>query len=488
MAAMPSSSPPILYDLIVIGGGVVGLACLRAATLEGWTCALVEAEPDLLSHASGRNSGVVCTGADAAPGSLERALIRDSVSQFRAYCRDHNVPIRPCGSLVCRWPWDSDGEGSGDNDNDCQRNNNSLDRVLDESHDAGDTHAKMLTGEQVLREYECNLASTCCGAVHVPGEVVVDPWLYSVSLAAHAVENGAAIYTDFPVDLDCLTFCDGIWTVRRGEQDVKTRSSSSSVCHRHPDCNVGQGTTVRELRGVAIVNAAGIWADLVESSIHGTCEWTAKPRRGQYRIYKADEKTRITHPIQPIPTQRTKGIFVFSTMYNHLVVGPTALDQSSRTDCTIDPLVAQELDRTIQRIIPQLDPGAAFVGEYVGVRPGTDRRDYQIHLVPHKHWVAVAGIRSTGLTASLGIGNYVKRLLCCVLTAPPKGPPKIRTTPMPPIEELVADYHREDPDNDRSDDKPPGGHVHIHGRRYRVTHPLTKLGLESLGRAKLSPG
>jgi glycerol-3-phosphate dehydrogenase len=42
-----------LYDLIVIGGGVVGLACLRAATLEGWNCCLVEAESDLLSHASG---------------------------------------------------------------------------------------------------------------------------------------------------------------------------------------------------------------------------------------------------------------------------------------------------------------------------------------------------------------------------------------------------------------------------------------------------
>jgi glycerol-3-phosphate dehydrogenase len=51
-----------VYDLLVVGGGVVGLAVLRAATLEGWKCALVEQEPDLLSWASGSNSGIACTG------------------------------------------------------------------------------------------------------------------------------------------------------------------------------------------------------------------------------------------------------------------------------------------------------------------------------------------------------------------------------------------------------------------------------------------
>jgi glycerol-3-phosphate dehydrogenase len=179
------------------------------------------------------------------------------------------------------------------------------------------------------------------------------------------------------------------------------------------------------------------------------------------------------------------------------VVGPTALDQSSRTDCRIDPEVAKELDTTIQRIIPQLvDPKAALVGGYVGIRPGTDQRDYQIHLVPNKQWVAVAGIRSTGLTASLGIGHYVTRLLQSVLSTPTeKGPSKrIQTTPMPSIEELARQYQREDhhnacrrDDDDHDDDTVlQGGYVNIHGRQYRVTHPLTRFGLESLVKNKLS--
>jgi glycerol-3-phosphate dehydrogenase len=50
-----------VYDLVVVGGGIVGLAILRAATLEGWRCALIERESDLLSWASGSNSGIICT-------------------------------------------------------------------------------------------------------------------------------------------------------------------------------------------------------------------------------------------------------------------------------------------------------------------------------------------------------------------------------------------------------------------------------------------
>lgn len=160
-----------LYDLIVIGGGVVGLAVLRAATLEGYKAILVEAESDLLGHASGSNSGIVCTGVDASPGTLERALIRDSISCLRLYCQDHNIPTRPCGSLVCAW--DNDHENNTNDDH-----HHSLQTVLEESHNAGDTHAQQLTSMETF-QLEPNLASSLKGAVHIPGEIVVDPWLYS---------------------------------------------------------------------------------------------------------------------------------------------------------------------------------------------------------------------------------------------------------------------------------------------------------------------
>ena len=50
-----------VYDVVVVGGGVVGLAILREATLHGWSCVLVERESELLTWASGANSGIICT-------------------------------------------------------------------------------------------------------------------------------------------------------------------------------------------------------------------------------------------------------------------------------------------------------------------------------------------------------------------------------------------------------------------------------------------
>jgi glycerol-3-phosphate dehydrogenase len=249
-----------------------------------------------------------------------------------------------------------------------------------------------------------------------------------------------------------MDFHDGIWTINRDDE----------------------GGEKLQLRARAIVNAGGIQADIIESSaLEKQSKWKALPRRGQYRVYNSKADTRIDHPIQPIPTQRTKGIFVFSTIYNQLVVGPTALDQTSRTDCSIDPKVANELDEFIKRIIPELDVEKAYVGEYVGIRPGTDQRDYQIHLSPNKNWIAVAGIRSTGLTASLGIGNYVMRQLRCILDDPDHTPSKeIKTTPLPSIEEMTRDFQAN------------GGYITINGHRFRVTHPLSRFGFELMAKQR----
>jgi glycerol-3-phosphate dehydrogenase len=452
-----------VYDVLVAGGGVVGLSILRAATLKGWKCALVEAEADLLSFASGSNSGIVCTGVDAGPDTLERALIRDSVSHVRLFCKELNIPIRPCGSLVCQWPWDSAANDSiGDG-------HSRLQEVLQESHDAGDTHATILSPGQV-RHIEPNLSPSCNGAVHIPGEIVVDPWLFSIAHAVHARENGAKIFTDFFFDADASAFDGKIWTAvrKQGRSGVDLPSVPALI------------------RAKAIVNATGLWSDILQSRIlhknkssKSPSQWTARPRRGQYRVFQMTPKTRISHPIQPVPTQFTKGVFVFSTLYDQLCVGPTALDQESRLDRNVDLGVANDLSLHAQRIVPDLDTESSYVGDYVGVRPGTDKRDYQIHLTSDINWIAAAGIRSTGLTASLGISRHVVHLLQSLLPEPEK--PEIRTTPLPDVSpDLVDQYHQ------RGD-----GSVVIQNNIYKITHPITRFGWEAksgiAGPVKASP-
>jgi len=189
-------------------------------------------------------------------------------------------------------------------------------------------------------------------------------------------------------------------------------------------------------------------------------EWPSVPR------------TIPTRPIQPVPSQFTKGIFVYSTLYDQIVVGPTAQDQSSRIDSTLDANVAKVLTSHASRVLgPDFD-GSRMVGEYVGIRPGTSKRDYQIHLHSPANFITVGGIRSTGLTANLGISRHVVQCLLPAIIPPALNesslPNSFPPTPLPDVKELVEQYHK------RGD-----GKVVVGGHAYRVTHPLTRMGWDA---------
>ena len=433
---------------------------------------------------------MLCTGVDAPSGSLERALIRDSISCVREFCVVHNVPMRECGSLVCLWPWDEEEGEKKIDGKDVDKNAASyarLKHVLHESHIAGDKDASFLSSEEVAR-LEPSLSSKCRGAVHIPGETVVDPWLFPLALAVHSRELAKncgreydVIRTGREVVMDSSNF-----DARKGVWNIVTRGTTNN--------NVDEDDTIT-ITARCVINAAGIDSDLVQlsaSSASGNiCKlppptFEARPRRGQYTIYAAPKgdnfmddidsewpsvpRTIPTRPIQPVPSQFTKGIFVYSTLYDQIVAGPTAQDQSSRIDSTLDANVAKVLTSHASRVLgPDFD-GSTMVGEYVGIRPGTSKRDYQIHLHSPANFITVGGIRSTGLTANLGISRHVVQCLLPAIIPQPESslPDSFPPTPLPDVKELVEQYHK------RGD-----GKVVVGGHAYRVTHPLTRMGWDA---------
>ena len=327
-----------------------------------------------------------------------------------------------------------------------------------------------------------------------------------------ALPRNGMLRRNFQVDMNSSSFdsANKIWTLRRKRQPTMcyTKSCCSSAESSSATGPAPENDVPMELRTRSVVNAAGLWADLVQRDMLGDqankLAWEARPRRGQYRVFQYNchrhndnnnnnaSLSVLLHPIQPIPTNRTKGIFVFSTLYNHIVVGPTATDQSSRTDRSIDPDTAQELESTLHRLLKFTPAGTAtlsssessttttstccgvptkvIVGDYVGIRPGSNHRDYQIHLIPNQNWLTCAGIRSTGLTASLGIGRHVVQLLQSVgMLSSLSDRAKQHTTktaPLPPVS-VLAQAYRESGNRES---------ISIDGYEYRVTHPLTRWG------------
>jgi L-2-hydroxyglutarate oxidase len=88
------------YDVVVIGGGIVGLATAYAAARSGRSVAVVEREPRLATHQTGRNSNVIHSGLYYAPGGLKARLAVAGCAETVAFCREHDLPHQVCGKLV----------------------------------------------------------------------------------------------------------------------------------------------------------------------------------------------------------------------------------------------------------------------------------------------------------------------------------------------------------------------------------------------------
>lgn len=98
---MAVSSVPI-PDFLVIGGGIVGLSVARELRRRyaGARIAVLEKEPRVGVHASGRNSGVLHAGFYYSPDSLKARFTRAGNERLTEYCLERKLPIRRCGKLV----------------------------------------------------------------------------------------------------------------------------------------------------------------------------------------------------------------------------------------------------------------------------------------------------------------------------------------------------------------------------------------------------
>jgi L-2-hydroxyglutarate oxidase len=88
------------YDVVVVGGGIVGLATAHAVARTGRSVAVVEREPRLAAHQTGNNSNVIHSGLYYAPGGYKARLAVAGCAETVAFCRAHDLPYDVTGKLV----------------------------------------------------------------------------------------------------------------------------------------------------------------------------------------------------------------------------------------------------------------------------------------------------------------------------------------------------------------------------------------------------
>jgi glycerol-3-phosphate dehydrogenase len=158
------------------------------------------------------------------------------------------------------------------------------------------------------------------------------------------------------------------------------------------------------------VNCGGLHADEV-ARLAGDESFEIYPRKGEFFVFDPPDGEPLDRILLPVPSERTKGVLVFPTVDGRIIAGPTAHDQADKDDWSVRPEAVEEVLPRAREMLPALE-GVEPIAAYAGLRPAGRGVNYLIGpSAACPGLINVAAIRSTGLSASLGIGEHVAGLV-----------------------------------------------------------------------------
>jgi glycerol-3-phosphate dehydrogenase len=369
-APAASQDDPV-FDVVVIGAGVVGCAVARelaGLTLDGdpLKVALLEARADVGDVTSKANTAILHTGFDARPGTLEARLVRRGFELLSAYAVDAGIPVERVGAVLVAWT---------------EEELAALPTLLAKAQANGYERGEIVDADEVTRRLP-NLGPGALGGLVIPDESIVCSWTSALAFATEAVHRGASLLLRQEVA--------GLRDAAPGRTTL-VLSGGASV----------------ETRWV--VNAAGLGADRIDRAF-GHDRFTVVPRKGELVVFDKLARALVDHIVLPVPSSRGKGVLVSPTIYGNVMLGPTAQEIDDRSDTSTTEQGLELLLDKGRAIMPVL-LDEEVTATYAGLRAATEHDDYVVAVEPDQRYVLLGGIRSTGLTASMAIAEHVVGLL-----------------------------------------------------------------------------
>jgi L-2-hydroxyglutarate oxidase LhgO len=268
----------ITADFLIIGAGVIGLALARELNARHpyAQIVIIEKEPDVACHSSGRNSGVLHAGFYYTADSLKAKFTRDGNALMRKYCYDNHLRINECKKVVVAL-----------NEEELQ----SL-LELERRGKANGVDIKRID-EKELKEIEPN-AVTCKYALYSPTTATVDPVEVCQCIKKELLAKGIKIFFEEP------------YLKKININTVQTKNF--------------------QIKANRIINAAGLYADKIAKDFGFSKNYTIIPFKGIYLKYTQTDKPIQTN-IYPVPNLKNPflGVHYTITVDGTIKIGPTSI-------------------------------------------------------------------------------------------------------------------------------------------------------------------
>lgn len=356
----------IKTDVLIIGAGAVGCALARELTKYQVNVLVVDKNEDVGGTASKSNSAIIHTGYDASPGTLESQMVVTANPMYDKLTEDLNVEFRRCGAILPAMT---------------QEQFEQLPALKEKALKNHVYDVEYLSAERLL-EMEPNLNPEVLAGLYIPRESIIDPFDLVIAYAENAQDNGASFLLNTKV-IDMVTENNKITKVI---------------------------TTGEEIEANYVVNAAALYCDEIAAMV-GKTDYKLNPRRGEFYILDKRTEVQVNHIILPIPTKLTKGKLLAPTVHGNILCGPTADDLSDKVDSATTAEGLASIEKDVRRLVPNIRIKDT-IKQYSGLRPNCTPAGYHIETYPDvQNYVNIAGVRSTGLTASLSLSLYLTEKL-----------------------------------------------------------------------------
>jgi glycerol-3-phosphate dehydrogenase len=396
-----------VYDVAVVGGGVVGAAVARALSRYRLSVVILEKEEDVSFGVSKANSGIVHGGFHHPLTSLKARLeIRGNMMYDRLQEELH-FPFRRCGILVAAF---TEEEMKTVN-------------LLYEQGTANRSIGIELCNRERMRHLEPKLNPDVVGGLHAPCGGIVEPYRLVFSLVESALKNGVELLTGFEVASSGLSGGQPA-----GFTGTAPRAAGRDAGDRSMLIRAADG---RRVRARFAVNAAGLYADRVSEALGGE-RFTLVARKGEEYLMDRNAGAYTGKVIFPVPSTVSKGILVIPTVEGTTMVGPTAEEVDDREDVFTSAENFEKVFYFARRLVPSVSE-RDIITAFSGIRPALPDGDFFIAVSrENPRLVQAAGIQSPGLTAAPAIAEHVRDLLVRAgleLTADPSYDPCIQKVP-----------------------------------------------------------